>query len=44
MQSDIRNIKNMRTFYEEWSVIEVGDSAVATAENELAENKRVYQN
>lgn len=32
-----RNIKNMRTFYEEWNVIEVGDSAVATAEKELVE-------
>lgn len=29
-----RNIKNMRTFYEEWSAIELGNSAVTTAKLE----------
>lgn len=36
----VRNIKNMRTFYEEWQTLENHNSAVATAENESG--KRLF--
>lgn len=36
----VRNIKNMRTFYEEWQTLENHNSALATAENESG--KRLF--
>ena len=37
-----RNLKNMRTFYEEWSVLDV-TPAVATAETKLENNDKVNE-
>ena len=39
-----RNIKNMRTFYEEWQTLEQGNSAVATAEIEKGQDLFVETN